>query len=693
MARRRQEFQTVRSEGGLLPTDILRRILAPRSDLAGIQSNDYGLPERERINEVITQSWGRLLKHWAKFREASSLLPATDAGTRLTNDLWNLPLLSELGFGILPAVAGPEIDGKVYAIKRFSGPAPVHLVGCGLSLDKRAPGQQGAAMSSPHGLVQEFLNRSESHLWALLSNGLHFRLLRDNKTLSRQSYLEFDIEAMMDGEVYSDFTLLWLVAHASRFVPQEAERPDTCWLEQWTRNAQERGVRALEDLRDSVERALLVLGRGFVSHPRNDRLRKALQSKELHRMEFQEQLLRLVYRLIFLFVAEDRTLDGQSILHPRDEADAAADAREQYTKHYSTARLREMARLIKGSRHGDLWRQFNVVTRALYGEDTFEETRAQLALPALYSSLWDPDSTPYLNDGQLTNFDLLETLRLLAFTRKNKVFRPVDYKNLGAEELGGVYECLLSLTPQIGGNGRTFSFVEFEGNERQTSGSYYTPDVLVQSLLDSTLDPVVEAAIKHRSPTDAEAAILALKVCDPSVGSGHFLVGAARRLAQHLARIRAVGMGESEPSPLLYQQALRDVIGHCLYGVDLNPMTIELCKVGLWLEALEPGKPLSFLDQHIRVGNSLLGTTPDLIEGGLPDKAFAPATGDDKKRCDATRKQNRRERRNPDQMDLALPTAEETEMKRLALVSANQDIDAMPDNSIFGHSSKGGRKV
>ncbi len=262
----------------------------------------------------------------------------------------------------------------------------------------------------------------------------------------------------------------------------------------------------------------------------------------------------------------------------------------------------------------------------------------------LGSFLWDPASTAVLNDAELTNHDFLEALRNLAFTRQGKVLRPVDYKNLGAEELGGIYESLLSLTPQITADGARFTFAEFAGNERKTSGSYYTPDSLVQCLLDSALDPVVEEAIKGKTGDEAEKAILTLKVCDPAVGSGHFLVGAAHRLARHLARARALAQGESEPSPLLYQQSLRDVIGRSLYGVDLNPMAAELCRVGLWLEALEPGKPLSFLDRHIRVGNSLLGATPELIAGGLPDDAFTAVEGDDKKACAVLKKRNKAER-------------------------------------------------
>ena len=115
----------------------------------------------------------------------------------------------------------------------------------------------------------------------------------------------------------------------------------------------------------------------------------------------------------------------------------------------------------------------------------------------------------------------------------------MDYRNLGAEELGGVYEGLLGLTPRLGGDGARFTFAEFAGNARKTSGSYYTPDPLVQCLLDTALDPVVESAVRGKAGAEAERAILDLKVCDPAAGSGHFLVGAAHRLARHLARVRA----------------------------------------------------------------------------------------------------------------------------------------------------------
>ena len=114
---------------------------------------------------------------------------------------------------------------------------------------------------------------------------------------------------------------------------------------------------------------------------------------------------------------------------------------------------------------------------------------------------------------------------------------------------------------------------------------------------------------------------------DAATGSGHMLIGGGRRLARHLARIRT---GDDEPAPADAAHAMRDVVRHCLYGVDLNDMAVELCKVALWMESMEPGKPLSFLDAHIQCGNSLIGVTPGLDISEIPDDAFQPVTGDDK---------------------------------------------------------------
>ena len=220
----------------------------------------------------------------------------------------------------------------------------------------------------------------------------------------------------------------------------------------------------------------------------------------------------------------------------------------------------------------------------------------------------------------------------------------VNWRDMQTEELGSVYESLLELIPLVHLEARAFAFAAGDaanrGNERKTTGSYYTPDSLVQLLLATTLDPVLDAA-ESRNPSDPAAEILKLSIIDPACGSGHFLLAAARRSATRIARHRSQGA----PSQEAFQHALREVVSNGIFGVDRNPMAIELCKVALWIEALEPGKPLSFLDARIRCGDSLIGVFDyAMLRGGLPDEAFDPLTGDDKAVAKAYKALNRKQR-------------------------------------------------
>jgi hypothetical protein len=606
--RRQELFSTVRAEGAILPADVLRRVADGDRQLAGLSPQSYRLDPGETFGEAINRSWNRLVGAWPGFRAATAALPEGDPATTATRERWLLLLFDALGYGRLPTARAVEIDGRSYPVSHAWGEVPIHLVGCRVDLDRRTGGVAGAARTSPHSLLQELLNASEERLWGLLSNGLRLRLLRDNAALTRQAYVEFDLEAMMEGEVYSDFALLWLVADQSRLEPLEG-RPEDCWLERWSRTAAQEGTRALEQLRRGVEAAIAALGHGFLAHPANRELRLALREGRLSTQDYYRQLLRLVYRL--LFVAEDRDLLAPPATDPA--------ARARYADHYSTARLRRLAQRRRGGRHGDLWRGLGVVATVL-GRD---EGAPGLALPALGGLLFSDAATPHLDVCELANRDLLSAVRELAFVEDERALRAVDYRNLGSEELGSVYESLLELQPELSLDAPSFALAAVAGSERKTTGSYYTPTALISCLLDSALDPVLEEAAKSPDP---EAAILALKVCDPACGSGHFLIAAAHRIAKRLAAERT---GEQEPTPESVRSALRDVIGHCVYGVDINPMAVELCKVALWMEALEPGKPLSFLDAHVRVGNALLGALPGLVLAGVRDAAFAAVRGDD----------------------------------------------------------------
>jgi len=623
-ARTRNPFLSVRTEGSILPADVLARIAAADKDLDGLTPESYHLAKNERINEVATRAWNRLQGAWEAFREASEKLPESDLGTTLTRERWLLILFQELGYGRLKTHRAWELDSRSYPISHLWDSTPIHLVGCRVKMDTKQAGVAGAARVSPHSLVQEFLNRSDDHLWGIVSNGLILRLLRDNVSLTRQAYVEFDLEAMMEGEGFSDFVLLFLVCHQSRVEVPEEKTPESCWLEQWHNAAAEQGIRALDELRNGVKSALDTFGAGFLAHPANTKLRQKLKEGTFSTQDYYRQLLRVVYRLLFLFVAEDRDL----LYDPN----ADLENRAIYAKYYATRRIRELAQQRRGTKHADLYRGLRLVFEKL------REGCPELALPALGSFLFSDESTPDLDTADIANRDLLLAFRQLACTIEGDALRPIDYRNLGPEELGSVYESLLEMHPQINTDAAKFKLEVVAGNERKGTGSFYTHSSLVQCLLDSALDPVLDEAVVKPDP---EAALLDLKICDPASGSGHFLIAAALRVAKRLAAVRT---GEDEPSPDATRSALRDVIGRCIYGVDINPMAVELCKISLWMEAMEPGKTLGFLDHHIKCGNSLLGTTPALMADGIPNDAFKPIKGDDKTVCKDLKALNKKER-------------------------------------------------
>ena len=690
--RARNPFSTVTTAGLLLPVDLLTRIVDGDPNLPGLSPKDYHLRSSERLNEAASRAWNECLAAWKTFRKKFAALPASDAGTTLTRDEWLLPLFQELGYGRLQPKKAVEIAGREYPISHgWESHVPVHLLSARYPIDRRTPGTAGAATRAPYSLLQELLNRSGQYRWGFVSNGLKLYLLHDNAALARAANVEFDLEAMMDGELYADFMLLFLLCHQSRVEIQptpiakvtldrktgkakkakvtsqkklavddgsenaddgeagdaEEERirlgPENCWLERWANQADQQGTRARDKLRDGVEAAIKALGAGFLTTKGNQRLRERMRTGVLSTQDYYRQLLRVVYRLLMLLVAEEKkTENGANLLHPPS---TAPEVRERYARFYSVSRIRALAYERRGTAHSDLYESLKVLFLKL------REGYAPLGIPGMGSFLFSDDSTPDLDELLLSNQDLLDAFRHLCYTddtsgRGGSIRRPVDFGNLGSDELGSVYESLLELHPMIETDDGPFTLGTASGNERKTTGSYYTPTSLITGLLDSALDPVVHEAIDVSDRAEAERKLLNLKVCDPACGSGHFLIAAAGRMAMHLARLRT---GDDQPNALDVQHAKRDIIGRCIYGVDINPMAVELCKVSLWMEALEPGKPLSFLDHHIQCGNSLLGTTPGLLQTGIPDNAFTPIEGDDRKFCSILKADNKKQRKDTEQ--------------------------------------------
>lgn len=528
------------------------------------------------------------------------------------------------------------LDGGIYPV------LPVIIAPPDKSLDDKIRFATGKTLSATQ-MMQSFLNASEYYTWAIVTNGADWRLLRDNPALSRPCYLDIDLDLLMQEEDSTAFDgLFWHLLHFSRASRKDSENGDTCVWEKWRQDLEEHGARARDGLREGVENAICQLGAGFLqgAGTGNEVLRAALQDGSFTTQAFYQELMRTVYRLIFLAV-----LEGRNILHEHNTR--LRDQAALYRRGYSITRL--IKRALKDdadSRHDDLWQAQQIVFRAL-ARDGGEPA---LALPAL-GGLFDTHQCPTLDACRLPNRAFLAALRSLCWTNTDGKRTQVDYAHIGAEELGSVYESLLELTPRISTEQRIFYFMggaadpeqadkRQKGNARKLTGSYYTPTCLVEQVLKTALDPLLDECCKN--PAYAQQKLLALRVIDSACGSGHFLLGAARRIAERLAEAynrRYEGIASEEG----FRHAMHDVIRHCIYGVDINPMAIELVRMNLWLEGYQPGKALSFLDAHLRCGNSLLGLfSAETLQFPIPADAYKFLPGDDAEVCKALAAANRK---------------------------------------------------
>jgi hypothetical protein len=657
-------FEALSIEGGLLSPDWLSRLAQLQ---AGLQSeSDYRVLKGLNLRDEIGRYWRVAQAHARDFETGLARRADADALART----FVTALLREVfGFTSLAPTDALVRDGRSFPLGHVAlgGKVPVVIAPADSGLDTLAPrfGDDGKRRSA-FGLVQEFLNATDEALWGLASDGTTLRILRDNASLTRPAWIEADLARIFREERYADFAALWLLVHESRF-GTPTSTPSECPLESWRTAGREEGTRAREHLRRGVEAALKDLGEGFLSHPDNGALRAALEKGELTLDGYFQQLLRLCYRLIFLLTAEER-----EVLHP-PAADAAAKGR--YAAGYSLRRLRERStRRSAHDRFSDLWEGLRIVLRGL------ARGAPKLALPAL-GGLFAEAQCPHLDAAKIENRFLLAGVFHLSWLREESGISRVNWRDMGPEELGSVYESLLELVPQIADGGRSFGFVTpdiVRLHARRGLGAYYTPEDLVGALLDRALAPVIRDTIAAHPASPAEA-LLSLTIIDPACGSGHFLLAAARRLAAQVARLEANGT----PSAAQYRHALREVVARCIYGVDLNPMALELCRVSLWMEAVEPGLPLSFLDSHLQHGNSLLGATPELLAKGIPDAAWEPIEGDDRKVASALKKRNKQSGQGQGTLAAfwyASPTDDGTEVTRAVEAldrTAEDDLDAV----------------
>lgn len=628
---------TIQLEGSLFLPDQLEKAAQGRAQSQ--TEVDYGVPKGVKLKDEYSRAFQIACAQWQHF---AAQLDRADVDThRLTVGFVSELLRDALGYTPVQPTTSVQVAAMAYPVNVMAGRMAVLVAPHNLALDDADPrfavAGSGNRKKSAFQAMQELLNASPEHTWGIVSNGKQLRLLRDAASLTRPTYLEFDLADLLGGQRYAEFANVWRLLHGSRASQSGGA---ACVWEQWREAGKAEGTRVRDGLRNGVEKALLTFGEGFLQHPANDALRAALHDGRLSKDAYFQQLLRLIYRLIFVFTVEER-----GVLHPVDDSAEALAARKAYAAGYALSRLRELCLKRRArNRHDDHWQAIRIVWRGL------AHSQARLALPAL-GGLFAEDQCPQLDAANLHNTHMLAALQHLRWAvitqGKASSLTPVDYRNMGPEELGSVYESLLELVPTIDLPARRFGFVGITeegstaGNARKTSGSYYTPDSLVQELIKSALDPVIEQRLQARPDHPAEA-LLSIRVMDPACGSGHFLLAAARRLAEKLAELRSVESGqEGAVRPQDYRHALREVVARCIFGVDRNPMAIELARTALWLEGFEEGRPLSFLDHHLQVGDALLGLT-DLkaLELGIAKDAFKPLSGDDKEVCKRLAKAN-----------------------------------------------------
>lgn len=244
-----------------------------------------------------------------------------------------------------------------------------------------------------------------------------------------------------------------------------------------------------------------------------------------------------------------------------------------FLRHRNNTELRRMVRQGEVN-EGDLYRWLQCLVFRL----VFESGDAGL--------VWSDQALGPLSTASVDD-DSLEEISLHLPTECN------------AEELGRAYESLLELDLQIDTKQWEVTLCRTEQTDRKSAGSYYTPSVLVERILDWTLEPAIGEALGADEP---ETALLGLKILDPACGSGHFLTAAADRVGSALATLRTA---QPEPSAEEVERARRDVVRCCIYGVDIDPIAVELCKFAL---SSAPS------DQRIRCGDSLLGLTPRQLD-------------------------------------------------------------------------------
>ncbi len=509
-----------------------------------------------------------------------------------------------------------------------------------VALDKSRQGRALREMANPSFQIDNYL-RATPPKWAILTNGRLWRLYHEDSSFTMDSYYEIDLPDLIarieeTGDL-SAFKYFYLFFRREAF-PETPLGPS--FLDRIREESLAYAQKVGEDLQENVYRAMKVLAEGFISEPSNSLwpLADRIEQEQMLR-EVQENSLRLLYRLLFIFYAESRRLLAvdnphyreMSLRRLKEEIAGKNDRGERILAVQSTywESLRDLFRLIND------------------GSEAFGYSKEEFYIPAYNGGLFDPAKNPFLREKKIGNSYLAEAIDLLARSQGENGPAFVDYSSLDIRHLGSIYEGILEYRLNIAtepmvavkekgkkgkevwlpkieaGSKKVSDSVEAGGlylvtdkGERKATGSFYTPQYIVKYIVKNTLEPLIkpmmeEAMMDADLRSDLLRKLLSIKVLDPAMGSGHFLVEATDYIAREIIHAREIARQEDEDSDAVAENdihwARREVVRNCIYGVDLNPMAVELAKLSLWLKTVASNKPLSFLDHHLRCGNSLIG--------------------------------------------------------------------------------------
>ena len=499
-----------------------------------------------------------------------------------------------------------------------------------VALDKSRQGKALRDMANPSYQIDNYL-RATPAKWAILTNGRMWRLYHEDTSVKMDCYYEVNLPEMINRiEESGDITLfkyfyLFFRLEAFPQVPLGSSFLDRV-REESAAYAQKVG----NDLQENVYKAMKVLAEGFYAEQSNS-LSHALEDIR----DVQDNSMRLLYRLLFIFYAESRKLLNTDNKHYQEMS--LRKLKEDISEKMDQGETMLAVRSTYWEGLKDLFRLIND------GSEAFGYPKEEFYIPAYNGGLFDPSKNTFLTQKKIGNSYLAEAIDLLARSPSEGKMVFVDYSSLDIRHLGSIYEGILEYklhlaeVPMVavkekgkevwlpaGEAGKKFTdsveagglYLVTDKGERKATGSFYTPEYIVKYIVKNTIgpmiDPMMEEAIwSEELRKDLLKKLLSIKVLDPAMGSGHFLVEATDYIAREIIHAKEIARHEELESEEVAENdihwARREVVRNCIYGVDLNPMAVELAKLSLWLTTVASNKPLSFLDHHLRCGNSLIG--------------------------------------------------------------------------------------